>query len=464
MHHEDSTSLPVNGTRRADESRLEHAAPLPAGDDVILRATGLGKCYRTYARPLDRLKQALLGSRRRWFREFWALQDVDLELRRGEALGIVGRNGSGKSTLLQILAGTLPPSTGEAAVRGRVGGLLELGSGFDPEFTGRENARLQGVVLGHAPREVDACMDEIETFAELGPFFDEPVKTYSSGMFVRLAFAVQAVLPPEVLIVDEALSVGDAAFQIKCTSRMRRLLAEGMTMILASHDMAAVRGLCTQAIWIHEGRVRARGCPNETTAAYVRHLFGAEVGAAATAPRLRPRAPAGIPGALAELPELVDGPRLGRWGSGEARITRVGLRVAGSDEPRDTLANGERLRLELELCAAQDLDGARLGVAFSLRNTNGLDLVTYATFEAGDGLPPLAAGETLRVAFELDNILPRGDYGLVLAIEEVLGDERRYLDFVEHAMIVRVTSTVRTFSVVYPPIVHEIVAVGVPRA
>jgi len=421
-----------------------------SSEPAVLVARGLGKCYRTYARPVDRLKQALFGRRRRWFREHWALRDIDLDLRRGEALGIIGRNGSGKSTLLQVLAGTLPPSAGRAEVRGRVGGLLELGSGFNPEFTGRENARLQGVLLGFEPGAVEAKMAEIEAFAEIGGFVDEPVKTYSSGMFVRLAFAVQAVLPPEVLIVDEALSVGDAAFQIKCMTRMRQLLDQGMTMILASHDMAAVRSLCGSAIWLDGGVVRARGCPRETTASYVRWLFGADEAPPAAPPPAAPRA-AGV--ARAALPPLVCPPGPGRWGSGEARVVGMRLSAVGRPPaPHGTIAHGDRLRLEVEVRAERDVPAEPFSLAFSLRNVRGLDLITYATREGGVRLPALAAGQTLRATFEVDNILPAGEYGLVLAVEQVFGDERRYLDFVEHAMLVRVTSTVRTFSIVAPPV------------
>jgi lipopolysaccharide transport system ATP-binding protein len=435
--------------------------------EPVLVAAGLGKCYHIYARPFDRLKQTLLGWRgRRYHREFWALRGVDLELHAGHALGIVGRNGSGKSTLLQILAGTLPPTIGEGEIRGRVGALLELGSGFDPEFTGRENVLMQGMLLGCSAAEVRRRFDEIEEFADIGPFIDAPVKTYSSGMFVRLAFAVQVVLAPEVLIVDEALSVGDAVFQIKCMTRMRRLIDAGMAVIFASHDVEAVRTLCSEAIWLHEGEVAARGCPRETTAAYLRFLFGAQPqpGAPAT-PVLQAASPVSPlrSGPLAALTPLDDRRTdLGRWGSGEARIT--GLELTDSRRDVAVFTHGERLRLELEFRAERDLDGAGLGAAFAIRNTKGLNLIGFATHDAGRTLPPLPRGGTVRLAFEFDNILPRGEYGLVVAVEQVAGEERRYLDFVEHAMVVRVTHGSRTFSVVAPPVEHELVAVTSPAA
>jgi lipopolysaccharide transport system ATP-binding protein len=435
-------------------SLLAPAAPPAAAPASVpvLRARNLGKCYHSYARPIDRLKQALLGGRgRRWYREFWALRGVDLDLQRGQALGIVGRNGSGKSTLLQILAGTLPPTTGEAEIHGRVGALLELGSGFNPEFTGRENVRLQAVLLGVLPREAEERLPEIAAFAEIGAFLDEPVKTYSSGMFLRLAFAVQVVLAPEVLIVDEALAVGDAAFQIKCMTRMRALLRDGMTVIFASHDLESVRSLCSEALWIHDGQVQERGCPLATTAAYARFLFGGSAPVPVAAPEPRPLATGD------ELPLLEDRPQLGRWGTGHARVTRLRLHAVGSART-GPFVNGERLRLEFEFEALRDLDGRGLGAAFSLRDTRGLNLITYATWEGGRRLPPLSQGRAVRVSFEFDNILPAGEYGLVLAVEEVDGGGRRYHDFVEQAMLVLVSSPIPTFSVVAPAIACEVSA------
>src|SRR5690606_5539947 len=224
--------------------------------------------------------------------------------------------------------------------------------------------------------------------------------------------------------------------------------------ILASHDMEAVRTLCTEALWIDGGRVRARGCPRETTAAYVRHLFGAgaerPIGCRTAVPRAAPDA--AVPDAAATdadaaatpaaLPALEDRPGLGRWGSGQGRIVGFRLATTGSDAGDDpTLHHGDRLRLELEYEALDDLGGDRLGVAFSLRNKNGLDLITFATWEVGGRLPPLPRGGRLRLAFDFDNILPRGEYGLVLALEEVLDEGRRYLDFIEHATLVRVSSS-----------------------
>jgi lipopolysaccharide transport system ATP-binding protein len=232
-----------------------------------IRVRGLGKCYHIYNQPQDRLKQALVPKvlrlvgrpARAYYREFWALRDVNLEVARGEAVGIIGRNGAGKSTFLQIIAGTLAPTLGSVEVQGRVAALLELGSGFNPEFTGRENVWLNGSILGLNSDEIAARFDEIAGFADIGDFMDQPVKTYSSGMMVRLAFSVQTAVRPEVLIVDEALSVGDVFFQAKCMARMRQLLSDGVTLLFVSHDTGTVRQLCSRAVLLDRGEALAVG-------------------------------------------------------------------------------------------------------------------------------------------------------------------------------------------------------------
>ena len=205
-------------------------------EDVVIRIEQAGKCYHMYDKPQDRLKQALLRWNRTYFREFWAVRGVSLEMQRGEAVGIVGRNGSGKSTLLQMIAGTLAPTEGRVQVAGRIAALLELGSGFNPEFTGRENVYLNGTILGLSTREIDERFDAIAGFADIGTFIDQPVKTYSSGMMVRLAFAVQVQVSPDILIVDEALAVGDALFQKRCFQRLEELRSQGVTLLFVSHD------------------------------------------------------------------------------------------------------------------------------------------------------------------------------------------------------------------------------------
>lgn len=228
-------------------------------DSPIVEIDGISKCYQIYDRPQDRLKQFLCRGRRKFFREFWALQPLSLTIRRGECVGFVGRNGSGKSTLLQILAGTLNPSSGAVRNHGRVAALLELGAGFNPEFSGRENVYLNAAILGLTGSEIAERFERIVEFSEIGMFIDEPVKTYSSGMYVRLAFSVAIHVDPEVLIVDEALSVGDAAFQYKCLRRIEELQKKGTSIILVSHDSAVIKRFCSRAGWLHESRMVSFG-------------------------------------------------------------------------------------------------------------------------------------------------------------------------------------------------------------
>jgi len=222
--------------------------------EIAISLNNVSKCYKRYSHPVDRLKELLLPGKSH-AENFWALQNINLKVAKGETLGIIGQNGSGKSTLLQIIAGTLTPTTGEVWVNGRVSALLELGSGFNPEFTGRQNVFFNGQILGLSREEVEAKFDQIAAFAEIGDFIDQPIKSYSSGMFVRLAFAVAVSVNPEILIVDEALSVGDIYFQQKCFERIRELKQLGTTLLFVSHDSGAVYKLCRRAILMELGKV-----------------------------------------------------------------------------------------------------------------------------------------------------------------------------------------------------------------
>src|SRR5574337_620691 len=246
-----------------------------------IRVEGLSKRYEIYAQPADRLKQMILPRvqramrrpARNYFNEFWALRDVGFNVRKGETVGIVGRNGSGKSTLLQMICGTLNPTLGTVAVNGRIAALLELGAGFNPEFTGRENARLGGLLYGLSEQELDARFDAILDFAEIGDFIDQPVKTYSSGMYVRLAFAVAINVSPDVLVVDEALSVGDEAFQRKCFARIDAIRDAGATVLFVSHAAGTVVELCDRAILLDQGEMIADGAPKCVVARYHKLLY-----------------------------------------------------------------------------------------------------------------------------------------------------------------------------------------------
>ena len=229
--------------------------------DITLSVKNVGKCYEIYEKPRHRLFQTLLHGRKQFYKEFWALQDISFEVKKGECLGIVGRNGCGKSTLLQIIAGTLQATTGSVEINGRIAALLELGSGFNPEFTGRENVYMNGTVLGLTHKEIDEKCDEIVAFADIGEFIEQPVKTYSSGMFARLAFAVAINVSPDILIVDEILSVGDFAFQNKCMQRIREMKNRGVSIIFVSHDLNTLQLMCDHALWLNGGTACDYGDP-----------------------------------------------------------------------------------------------------------------------------------------------------------------------------------------------------------
>jgi lipopolysaccharide transport system ATP-binding protein len=297
--------------------------------EEVLTVQEVSKRYDIYERPQDRLRQLLpprLRGGRRCFREFWALRDVSFGLQRGEALGILGRNGAGKSTLLEIVAGTSSPTSGTVSARGRVGALLELGSGFAPEFTGRENVRLNAALLGLSSLEIDERFEEIAAFADIGEFMERPVKTYSTGMLLRVAFAVQTALQPEILIVDEALAVGDARFQKKCFERLAQLQKAGTTLLLVTHDSGTVVQFCTRAMILEGGRVYAAGEPQRITREYHKLLFGPETPEPGTGneDRLDTPSPFFVPNELQK--------REVRYGSGEASIVRVGLRDARGED------------------------------------------------------------------------------------------------------------------------------------
>ena len=243
--------------------------------NVAISVKELSKTYKVYSRPRDRAIELATFNRLVRHREFHALNDVSFDVAKGEALGIVGRNGAGKSTLLQIIAGTLLPSHGSVTINGRVSALLELGSGFNPSFTGRENLYLNAAILGLTRNEIEERVDSIINFADIGDFIDQPVKTYSSGMQLRLAFSVQASIDPEILIVDEALAVGDSPFQAKCYQRLRELLDAGTTVIIVTHSNEVIRNFCSTAIWLLSGRVEARGQARRVSDAYLKYCMDA---------------------------------------------------------------------------------------------------------------------------------------------------------------------------------------------
>ncbi len=370
--------------------------------DFAIRALGLSKCYTLYDHPADRLKQMLMCGRRRYYREFWALRETSFELPKGQVLGLVGRNGAGKSTLLQLVCGTLAPSGGSIEVRGRVSALLELGSGFNPEFSGRENVYVYASILGLSSAETDARFDEIVAFSGIVDFIDQPVKTYSSGMFVRLAFAVATSVDPDILIVDEALSVGDGEFARKSFDRIMSMRKEGKTILFCSHSTYHIEAICDQAIWLDHGRLVQMGKPQEVVSAYNAALLADS------------NPPHGIQEteALATLAEGV---------SGTAFIEQVKVSVDGVDVP-PWLMRSEHSSLSLRVDFYSDPALPVPTVAVGIENAQRWGVTTAGTLVDGF-LPVRRPDGRSSVELVFPNItLLRGHYRLsvYLACEKMV--------------------------------------------
>lgn len=408
--------------RAADAARAAPSGSDASATPIAIACEGVGKCYHIYASPQDRLRQAFFRfTGRRYFREFWALRDVSFELRRGEALGVIGRNGSGKSTLLQILAGTLAPSQGAAQVTGRVTALLELGSGFNPEFTGRENVYLNGAILGLSRDEVTVRFDAIAAFADIGDYLDQPVKTYSSGMLLRLAFAVQTQVDPDILIVDEALAVGDALFQKRCFQAIERLRERGVTLLFVSHEQESVRTLTNRAILLHEGRVRALGPSAEVILDYRRLLHEEEKRYYATSvPAMSAAAPA--PTAATTASE-------NRFSFGDLDAEIVSTRILNAaGEECGAFYPGELVRVVVGVHVNREL--TRLNVGLRIRDKQGVKMYSWGTLNqdiaiwSGRASGPVfwercfRAGEEFEVEFQFECDLGMNFYEIQSAVSE----------------------------------------------
>ena len=428
--------------------------------DVVVKAEGLSKSYAIFEQPQDRLKQMILPKLQRavgfaphkYYRQFWALKDVSFQVRKGETLGVVGINGSGKSTLLQMISGTLTPTGGSITCSGRLAAILELGAGFNPEFTGRENAILNAQILGLSRQEIDGKIDKIEEFADIGEFFERPVKTYSSGMYVRVAFAVQAMVDPEILIIDEALAVGDAAFQAKCMARINGLKADGASIVFVSHDVASVRQLCDRAIWLHKGMVAMQGNTMQVTANYIRHVFSE--GEEMVAPNgvefdpgsLQRAAGAPIASELDKGASLVSiwndhaaTKPVSRWGSDVGCLLRCELQDIEGNQT-DVVTDQMPLRVVIRFRTPVNarLDG--LGVAFAFRSLKGLDIFVSNTFDRKAVMFTISPG-LFDVVFEFKNCLNSGEYMLVGVIEDRSDWPPRYYDFFEGAKYFKVVQS-----------------------
>jgi lipopolysaccharide transport system ATP-binding protein len=419
-----------------------------------IKISAVSKVYRTYSRPFHRLKQAamakvhgmtrLFGSRWRapeYFNEFWALRNVSFEVEAGQCLGILGRNGAGKSTLLEVIAGTVVPTAGEVWTRGRIGALLELGSGFSGEFTGRENVFLSAALLGLSRQETEEKLFLIEEFAEIGDFIDQPIKTYSSGMVLRLAFSVHVALEPSIMIVDEALAVGDARFQRKCYRRLDEFRNGGGTILFVTHDLGLVAQTCDRALVLERGEVYAEGSPDRVVREYHRLLFGPAT-AGPIGPQLRTGA-MGINGLSAQ--QQPGGGREIRYGSGEAAIADVFIRGAGQRIAGALQVNDE-YDVVMTVTYASAIEG-RVNYGFMISNVQGIEIYATKSSMFSRSLPPGPTGTKFECVLRLRMSLMPGTYFLSCAIARAeLEHANEFIDYRFDMMQFDVTGQARCFN------------------
>src|SRR5262245_39745077 len=416
----------------------------------IVRAERVSKCFRIYRHPSDHLKELLTFGRKRYHEPFWAVNEASVSIDRGCCLGIIGENGSGKSTLLRMIAGVIRPTSGSIEVGGRVSALLELGAGVNPLFTGRENIFLYASILGFTDAQTRERIPSIEKFAEIGEFVDRPVKTYSSGMFVRLAFAVAIHMDPDILIVDEALSVGDIFFQQRCIRRIQQLKQHGVTILFVSHDLEAVRSLADRAIWMDHGKVHLEGKTDEVVSKYLAAMVtrGRKEIMEEEALGKRLATPADLElteEALARIPEFLDHvPNVDhRYGNGKARISGIGI-YGLEGLPAASVAQGDRICVRISVEFQDRVDHPNVG--FMLRNRLGEDVTGTNVMFEGERLPAGHTGERLSVDFVMDlPFLHAGFYYFSPAVADGTLDQYEMCDWIDNACAIEVVQPGTTY-------------------
>lgn len=401
--------------------------------ELLIDAQGLGKKYELFEHPTDRLKQLLWGRWRNYGRSFWALQDVSFSVARGEVVGLIGRNGAGKSTLLQLVCGTVQPTVGHLAVKGRIAALLELGAGFNPDFSGVENVYLNAALLGLSRAEVDAKLDDILAFADIGAFVHQPVKTYSSGMFVRLAFAVATSLDPEILVIDEALSVGDGAFARKSFDRVMQMRERGAAVLFCSHSMYHIQALCNRALWLEKGQVRLYDAAAKVTSAYETALVAESLPANQT-PKTEVLQP--------HVPESADTDRPTALLSAQetGRIVAIEAWTDDGQQGRELAIRSQTTSLFVRVCFVSNPELPAPSVAFGIGHISGVTVSSGLSHQEADLVLPRDAQGQGEVTLHLPKLpLLQGDYFLSV----VLGCERglHVYDLAEHIVTLRVNQS-----------------------
>ncbi|MDD3769158.1 MAG: ABC transporter ATP-binding protein [Sulfuricurvum sp.] len=369
----------------------------------------LTKVYKLYDKPIDRLKESLHPLGKKYHNDFYALNDVSFEIKRGETVGIIGKNGAGKSTLLKIITGVLTPTSGHVHVNGRIASLLELGAGFNPEYTGIENIYLQGTLMGYTREEMEAKIDEILAFADIGDFVHQPVKMYSSGMFARLAFAVAINVDPDILIVDEALSVGDMRFQSKCIRKMEEIGNQGTTILFVTHDTQSVNKFCSKAIWIDSGRIYQQGSPAELLQNYMSYMsYGLETVRNEDSLKTSTEADSKI--------VYIDTRYLDSFGEKKALIERIAFLDEQGRSVSALMQNSE-VTFVCEFSTTIELKDVAIGVLFkdSLNN----EILTFNSYMYSQALHSVSAGSRIKttIKFKVPKLHPR-EYAVTVALSE----------------------------------------------
>lgn len=439
--------------------------------EVSIYANSIGKVFPVYDKPHHRLLQMMSSrsAKHRWYREFTALREVSFEVKKGETVGIVGRNGSGKSTLLQIICGTLTPTTGDLQVNGRIAALLELGAGFNPDFTGRENVFLNGTVLGLTRQQIEERFDDIAAFADIGEFIEQPVKSYSSGMYVRLAFSVAIHVTPDILVVDEALAVGDEAFQRKCFARIEKIRREGATVLFVSHSAGTVLELCNRAILLDRGEMLYSGSPKRTISHYQKMLYAPPERVLAIREEIRESTVDVLPASAMSGAVNIESPSVPDAAVAESRAFNPPESVSTSDQawhdehllPQSTLRyvrsgaeiknahlqtiSGERVNVlrpgeEYLYVYDVDFDRTAAGVQFGMliKTVSGIELGGGVSAPTHAAVEIVEAGERRRAKFRFRCLLAPGTYFLNAGVRGRIEQEDTFLDRVVDIAMFRV--------------------------
>ena len=393
---------------------LKGKDPSPGEFEIAISADNISKYYQLYAHPQDRLKQSLWRGRKIFFKPFWALRDFSIEIPKGLTVGVIGLNGSGKSTLLQLIAGILTPSTGAVRVNGRVAALLELGSGFNNEFTGRENIYFYGSLFKMDRSEVEHRLNDIVSFADIGDFIDQPVKTYSSGMLLRLAFSVVVHVDFDILLIDEAIAVGDTLFQLKCYQRINEFKRMGKTILLVSHDIGVIHQLCDRSILLHQGRLIIFGGLKEVTDIYTKNILRLST-------------------TEANVCQIKDSSHL-RLGDNSMNITRYW--VKNHDESQPIFKHGEEVDIFFEVIYNADIDLPVVGLI--IKTLSGYEISGYNNWYQGKNLSPQKKGfkNIYKISFQI--LLNPGDFYMTLGSAYIKGSEIIRGDYIETAFSFKV--------------------------